>query len=181
MGIVATYIVTTMAYTLWLKHIAVIDLVTIASGFVLRAAGGAVAVDVTMSKWFVLCTVFGSLFIVTGKRYAEMREVGDDAADVRSTLGAYTPGYLRIVLAIACGAAMMSYCLWALETKELSGSTLPFYELSIVPVLTALLRYLLVLENGGGAAPEEVFAHDRVLQVMGVAWVVLFGLGVYLR
>ena len=75
----------------------------------------------------------------------------------------------------------MSYCLWALETKELSGSTLPFYELSIVPVLTALLRYLLVLENGGGAAPEEVFAHDRVLQVMGVAWVVLFGLGVYLR
>jgi decaprenyl-phosphate phosphoribosyltransferase len=180
-GIVATYIVTTMAYTLWLKHIAVIDLVTIASGFVLRAAGGAVAVDVTMSKWFVLCTVFGSLFIVTGKRYAEMRDMGDDAPDVRSTLGSYTPGYLRIVLSIACGAAMMSYCLWALETKELSGSTLPFYELSIVPVLTALLRYLLVLENGGGAAPEEVFAHDRVLQVMGVAWVVLFGLGVYLR
>ena len=50
-----------------------------------------------------------------------------------------------------------------------------------MPVLTALLRYVLVLENGGGAAPEEVFASDRVLQVMGVAWVVLFGLGVYLR
>jgi len=78
-------------------------------------------------------------------------------------------------------AEYLRACLWALETKELSGSTLPFYELSIVPVLTALLRYLLVLENGGGAAPEEVFAHDRVLQVMGVAWVVLFGLGVYLR
>ena len=89
-----------MAYTLWLKHVAVIDLVTIASGFVLRAAGGAVAVDVTMSKWFVLCTVFGSLFIVTGKRYAELRDMGDDAPDVRSTLGSYTPGYLRIVLSI---------------------------------------------------------------------------------
>ena len=134
-----------------------------------------------MSKWFVLCTVFGSLFIVTGKRYAELRDIGDGAAAVRVTLGAYTRDYLRIVLAIACGAAMISYCLWAFETKELADTTLPFYELSIVPVLTALLRYLLVLENGGGAAPEEVFARDRVLQVMGLAWVVLFGLGVYLR
>ncbi len=180
-GIVATYVVTTMAYSAWLKHIAVVDLVTIASGFVLRAAGGAVAVDVPMSKWFVLCTVFGSLFIVTGKRYAELRDIGDGAAAVRVTLGAYTRDYLRILLAIACGAAMISYCLWAFETKELADTTLPYYELSIVPVLTALLRYLLVLENGGGAAPEEVFARDRVLQVMGLAWVVLFGLGVYLR
>lgn len=180
-GIVATYVVTTMAYSVWLKHIAVVDLITIASGFVLRAAGGAVAVDVPMSKWFVLCTVFGSLFIVTGKRYAELRDIGDGAAAVRVTLGAYTRDYLRILLAIACGAAMISYCLWAFETKELADTTLPYYELSIVPVLTALLRYLLVLENGGGAAPEEVFARDRVLQVMGLAWVVLFGLGVYLR
>jgi decaprenyl-phosphate phosphoribosyltransferase len=180
-AVLATYVVTTMAYSAWLKHIAVIDLLTIASGFVLRAAGGAVAVDVTMSKWFVLCTVFGSLFIVTGKRFAELRDIGDEAAAVRVTLGTYTAGYLRIVLAIACGAAMMSYCLWAFETKELADTTLPFYELSIVPVLAALLRYLLVLENGGGAAPEEVFARDRVLQVMGAAWLVLFGLGVYLR
>ena len=66
-----------MAYSVWLKHVAVVDIVTIASGFVLRAAGGAVAVDVPMSSWFVLCTVFGSLFIVTGKRYAELREMGD--------------------------------------------------------------------------------------------------------
>jgi decaprenyl-phosphate phosphoribosyltransferase len=57
---------------------------------------------------------------------------------------------------------------------------LPFYELSIVPMIIALLRYLLVLEQGRGAAPEEVFANDRVLQLSGVAWVVVFGLGVYL-
>ena len=180
-GILVTYVVTTIAYSVWLKHVAVVDLVVIASGFVLRAAAGAVAVDVEMSKWFVLCTVFGSLFIVTGKRYAELREMGSDAGDVRPALAAYTPGYLRVVLTMSCGAAIISYCQWAFETKELSNSDLPFYELSIVPMLTALLRYALVLEDGHGAAPEEVFANDRVLQLLGLAWVVLFGLGVYLR
>ena len=147
-AVVVTYIATTIVYSAWLKHVAVVDLVLVASGFVLRAAAGAVAVDVPMSKWFVLCTVFGSLFIVAGKRYAELREIGDGAGDVRPTLETYTPTYLRGVLTMSCGAAIISYCLWALETKELAGTDLPFYELSIVPMLTAMLRYLL-LDRGG--------------------------------
>ena len=124
----------------------------------LRAAGGAVAVDVPMSNWFVLVTVFGSLFIVTGKRYAELREIGEDAAAVRATLAPTPSGYLRLVLAVSCGAALVSYCQWAFETARRAGDDWPFYELSIVPMLTALLRYALVLEQGRGAAPEEVFA-----------------------
>ncbi len=178
--VVGVYVAVTLVYSFWLKHVAVLDIATVAAGFLLRAAGGAVAVDVEMSQWFVLVTVFGSLFIVVGKRYAELREMGENGAAVRATLADYTVGYLRIVLTLACGATLVSYCLWAFETKELSGSDWPFYELSIVPMLIALLRYTLVLEQGHGAAPEEVFASDRVLQLMGLAWVVLFGLGVYL-
>jgi decaprenyl-phosphate phosphoribosyltransferase len=83
------------------QWIAVLDLVAIASGFVLRAAAGAAAVDVPMSSWFVLVTTFGSLSIVTGKRYAEAIELDDGAHEVRSTLGEYTEGYLRFVLAVA--------------------------------------------------------------------------------
>jgi decaprenyl-phosphate phosphoribosyltransferase len=180
-AVVGVYVATTMAYSAWLKHVAVIDLVTVASGFVLRAAGGAVAVDVPMSQWFVLCTVFGSMFIVTGKRYAELREMGDEAATTRSTLAEYSIGFLRIALTVSCGAALVSYCQWAFETKELSGQDWPFYELSIVPMLTALLRYALVLEQGHGGTPEDVFASDRVLQLLGGLWAVVFGLGVYLR
>jgi decaprenyl-phosphate phosphoribosyltransferase len=59
------------------------------------------------------------------------------------------------------------------------GADFPWYELSIVPVLTAFLRYALILEQGHGAAPEEVFASDRVLQILGVLWVIVFGLAVY--
>jgi decaprenyl-phosphate phosphoribosyltransferase len=178
-AIVALYLLVTLTYSAVWKHIAVIDLIAIASGFVLRAAAGAVAVDVPMSNWFVLCTTFGSLFIVTGKRFAEARELGDDAHRLRATLADYSEGFLRFVLAIACGAALVSYCMWAFERRDLTGSDFPFYELSIVPMLAAFLRYALILEQGHGAAPEEVFGSDRVLQILGVLWVLVFALAVY--
>jgi decaprenyl-phosphate phosphoribosyltransferase len=178
-AIVALYLAVTLTYSAIWKHIAVVDLVAIASGFVLRAAAGAVAVDVPMSSWFVLCITFGSLFIVTGKRFAESRELGDDAGRLRATLEEYSEGFLRFVLALACGGALVSYCMWAFERRDLVGADFPWYELSIVPVLTAFLRYALILEQGHGAAPEEVFASDRVLQILGVLWVVVFGLAVY--
>lgn len=182
-AVVAVYIALTLSYTFWLKEEPIIDLLAIASGFVLRAAAGAVAVDVPMSRWFVLCVTFGSLFIVVGKRYAELNEVGGQAG-TRATLETYTPGFLRMLLSVSLGGALISYCVWAFETSELASLTgegldLPFYELSIVPMIAALFRYLLVLERGEGSAPEEVFASDRVLQLAGVAWVIIYGVAVY--
>jgi decaprenyl-phosphate phosphoribosyltransferase len=178
--VTAGYVLLTTLYSSALKHVAVVDLVAVASGFVLRAIAGAVATDVPMSTWFVLCTSFGSLFIVTGKRYAELREYGDHAGASRASLDDYTLGFLRIVLSVSVGATLVTYCIWAFDTKEISGSTWPFYELSIVPMVTALLRYTLILEQGHGAAPEEIFVVDRTLQVLGVIWAVVFGLGVYI-
>jgi decaprenyl-phosphate phosphoribosyltransferase len=176
--VVGGYVVLTSTYSTILKHIAVVDLVAVAAGFVLRAIAGAVATDVQMSKWFSLTISFASLFIVAGKRYAELRDLGDDA-QTRSTLDDYSLGFLRIVLSVSCGAALVTYCIWAFDTRELAGSTWPFYELSIIPMGTALLRYTLILEQGHGAAPEEIFAHDRVLQILGVIWLAVFAIGVY--
>ena len=175
-AVVAVYIALTLSYTFWLKEVAIIDLLAIASGFVLRAAGGAVAVDVPMSRWFVLCVTFGSLFIVVGKRYAELHEVGAGSG-TRTTLDTYTPGFLRMLLSVSLGGALISYCVWAFETAE--GKDFPFYELTIVPMIAALFRYLLVLERGEGSAPEEVFARDRVLQLAGLVWVIIYGVAVY--
>ncbi len=174
--VVAVYIVLTLTYTFWLKEVAVIDLLAIAAGFVLRAAAGAVTVDVPMSRWFVLCVTFGSLFIVVGKRYAELQEVGTDAG-TRATLDTYTPGFLRMLLSASLAGALLSYCVWAFETAE--GTDIPLYELSIVPMIAALFRYLLVLERGEGSAPEEVFASDRVLQLAGLIWIIIYGVAVY--
>lgn len=178
-AVLVAYAALTLCYSSYLKHVAVIDLIAIAAGFVLRAIAGAVATDVEMSQWFVLCTTFGSLFIVTGKRYAELRELGEEAASTRATLEAYSLTYLRTLLSVSVGATIVAYCMWAFETAELAGSDLPLYELSIVPMLAALLRYLLILEQGHGGAPEEVFVADRQLQAYGVVWIIVFGLGVY--
>ena len=131
-AIVGVYLVVNIAYNLGLKRIPVVYLVAVASGFILRAAAGAVAVDVPMSRWFILCITFGSLFIVVGKRYAELNEMGKGAG-TRVTLYAYSVGYLRILLSVSCGAALLSYCVWAFETSEVGPSTsgssfdFPFY------------------------------------------------------
>jgi decaprenyl-phosphate phosphoribosyltransferase len=176
--VVSGYVTQTTLYSTVLKHVAVIDLVAVASGFVLRAIGGAEATRVHMSTWFLLCTSFGSLFIVTGKRYAELREMGAGKR-TRATLDEYTREFLRTVLAVSIGGTIVMYCQWAFEAREVSGSSWPFYELSIVPMLIALLRYTLVIEQGHGSAPEEVFMADRWLQATGLVWAVVFALGVY--
>jgi decaprenyl-phosphate phosphoribosyltransferase len=174
----STYVVLTSLYSAVFKHIAVVDLFVVAAGFVLRAIVGATANDVPASTWFLLTISFASLFIVTGKRYAELRDLGS-GAETRATLEEYSLGFLRIVLSVSCGSALLTYCLWAFETAELAGSSWPFYELSIVPMGMALMRYTLILEQGHGAAPEEIFLADRTLQILGLIWAAVFGLGVY--
>jgi len=176
---VTVYAVLTVSYSTVLKHQPVLDLLAVAGGFVVRAIAGAEASSVEMSSWFLLCASFGALFIVTGKRYAEMKELGEGNGSTRSTLMAYSLDYLRMVLVVSLGSTLVAYCMWAFATKEIAGSSWPSYELSIIPMLAALMRYLLALEQGRGGAPEEVFASDRTLQVLGLIWVIIFGLGVY--
>lgn len=176
---VLVYVVLTSSYSTVFKYQPVLDLMAVASGFVLRAIAGAEATQVEMSNWFLLCVSFGALFIVSGKRFAEQREMGSDNHTTRAILSVYTAEFLRTVVTVSLGATMVSYCLWAFATKELSGSTWPFYELSIVPMLAALFRYLLALDQGRGSAPEEIFTADRTIQALGLVWAVIFCLGVY--
>lgn len=174
---VGVYVAVTLAYNAGLRQVAVIDLLAVASGFVLRAVAGAVAVDVPMSTWFVLCVSFGALFVVTGKRYAEFVKRGDRAVEGRSSLGLYTVGYLRSVLTVSVTVSILTYCLWAFESDVASGSV--WFVVSIVPVVGVFLRYLLVLDTGGGAAPEEVFWRDRPIQLLGLVWLVVYLVAVY--
>lgn len=184
LAVLMGHVALTIAYSVWLKHIPVLDLVVVASGFVLRAAAGAVAVSVAMSGWFLLFIIFGALFVVTGKRFAEINFLAEEAGTedpgrIRGTLAVYTPGYLRDVMVINCGGAILTYCLWAFEARQTAGTSLVLYELTILPVLLALFRYLLVLDRGKGAAPEDVFVRDRVIQISGLVWVIIFAIAVY--
>jgi decaprenyl-phosphate phosphoribosyltransferase len=176
--VTAVYVACTTSYSIWFKHIPVIDITLLASGFVLRAIAGAVATGVPISDWFFIVTAFGSLFMVAGKRHAEFEEMGQQRAGFRATLGEYSIAYLNYVRAVASGVTLVAYCLWAFEKTGTEAGP-PWYEFSIVPFVLAILRYALVVESGGGGAPEDVVARDRPLQAMILAWVVLFGIAIY--
>jgi decaprenyl-phosphate phosphoribosyltransferase len=176
---VAGYVAITTSYSALLKHVAVVDLVAVAAGFVLRAVAGAAATDVPISDWFFIVTSFGSLFMVSGKRGAEAQEMGDGASEFRSVLGAYSTSYTAYLRSVTSGAVLVAYCLWAFEKQALSATDFPWYQLSILPFVMAVLRYALVLDQGRGSAPEEIILGDRALQLIGVAWAIVFGIGVY--
>jgi decaprenyl-phosphate phosphoribosyltransferase len=179
---IAGYVALTTAYSVVLKHVAVVDLVAVAAGFVLRAVAGAAATDVPISEWFFIVTSFGALFMVSGKRGAEASEMGRGAAQFRAVLGAYSESYTAYLRSVTSGAVLVAYCLWAFEKADASINppSVPWYQLTILPFVMALLRYALVLDRGDrGSAPEEIILGDRTLQLIGVAWAIVFGIAVY--
>ena len=181
--VVAIYVSVTTAYSYWLKDIVILDVVAVASGFVLRAIAGAAATGVPVSDWFFIVTSFGSLFVVTGKRQGEIGDLAEEegtAGDVRATLDEYSPSYLAYLRTISSGVMFMAYCVWAFETAASASGSVPWFELSILPFVIAVLRYALLLDHGQGAAPEELFFADRPLQLAGLAWALTYGIAVYL-
>jgi decaprenyl-phosphate phosphoribosyltransferase len=176
LAVAAGYLALTVSYTLWWREVAVADIAAVAGGFVLRALAGGVATSVPVSRWFLVVTSFGALFLVTGKRYAELRE-HPDKAGARAPLAAYSASYLRFVLGLSATITTMSYCLWALQKSH--AARLSWYELTVVPMVLWLLRYALLLEGGGGESPERLMFSDRFLLIMSATWVALFICGVY--
>ena len=189
--VLGVYVGISSSYSAWLKHQAIFDIAAVASGFVLRAIAGGVAAGVPLSDWFLIVASAGSLLMVSGKRHAEFVELGEDAAEHRPILNEYSIPFLRYIRSVSSSVALGAYFLWAFErangaqpgaavteVARTSHGAL-WFELSIVPFALAILRYALLLDAGKGGAPEEVVLSDRTLQVLGVALVGLFALGLY--
>ena len=179
LGVVIAYLVFTIAYSLWFKHEPVIELALLALGFLLRAVAGAAAANLPISQWFLIVAAFGSLFMATGKRFSELqRHERDNTGErpQRRSLSGYTMGFLGFVLATSASVTIAAYCLWAFEVGQ-APSTLPWAQWSVLPFVLALLRYGATIYRGAAETPEDALLADRVLLVLGAAWVVLFTLG----
>jgi decaprenyl-phosphate phosphoribosyltransferase len=177
--VVAVYIAVQVAYCFWLKHQPVIDICIVASGFLMRAIAGGAATGIPLSQWFLLIAGFGSLFMVAGKRYAEMRLAQRTGARIRRSLESYSPSYLRFVWTLSAAVLIMSYGLWAFEIRELNHHSM-WSVLSIVPFVIAVLRYAVDIDSGNGGEPEDIALGDRVLQALAVLWLGTVALAVYL-
>jgi decaprenyl-phosphate phosphoribosyltransferase len=176
--VVLSYIVLSLAYSMALKDQAVIDLAIVAAGFVLRATAGGVASGIVLSQWFLLAAAFGSLFMVAGKRYSELRELGDKAATSRRSLGSYSLGYLRFVWTLSATILIATYCLWAFEVQA-EWHRPVFAQVSIAPFVLGILRYSADIDHGTAGAPEDIVLRDRALQALGVLWAATFLAGVF--
>lgn len=179
-GVVVAYAVFTLAYSLALKHEPVIELALLAMGFLLRAIAGGAASGLPISQWFLIVAGFGSLFMAAGKRYSELdrfvREGDSDDAPKRKSLDGYTLGYLRFVWGIAAAVTITAYALWAFDVAE-TPSSFPWAEWSVLPFVLAILRYGVSIDRGKAEAPEDTALGDKVLLLLALAWLVLFGLG----
>jgi len=175
-GAVATAYVTLLAlYSGPLKHIVIIDVLTIAIGFVLRVAAGAVAVGVPMSHWLLVCTILLAMFLGLSKRRHELTLLTDGAIGHRRILQEYSPYLLDQMIGVVTASTLMAYVFYAISEEtavrfgtSLLGLTIPF-------PLYGIFRYLyLVHQREGGGSPAELLLNDRPL----LACVALWGLAV---
>jgi decaprenyl-phosphate phosphoribosyltransferase len=175
--VVVVYAVCSVAYSIRLKREPVVELVLVSSGFLLRAVAGGAATGVPLSRWFVLTAGFAALFVVAGKRYAELVLVERTGRLTRPVLSAYSGTYLRFVWTLCGAAVLVTYAQWAFSMAPAAGSM--WSVLSTVPFVVGLLRYALELDRGDTGEPEEVVLRDPLLVSLGILWLVCLVLSVY--
>ena len=175
---IAAYIALVFIYSIAGKHIVIFDTMLVAVGFVLRAVGGALAIQVPSSDWFVLCTFFAALFLALSKRRAEMISQDGGSAGHRAVIGEYSESGLATYTATAIAATVITYSLYAIDSAPL----FPLLPLTVPFVLFAVFRYHHLVETAGlGERPEEVFLRDRTFQICVLAFLALSMTAIYLE
>jgi decaprenyl-phosphate phosphoribosyltransferase len=172
--VVLGYAALTLSYTLLWRDVVVMDVLVIAAGFVFRALAGAAAVDIALSRSFLIVTSACALFLVVGKRHAELVNAGRRMAS-RTTLRGYSRRGLRLLLLASAGVGCVAYAAWSFN-RPASG---PWLALSLAPFVLWLARYVGLVRQGAGEAPEELVLRDRGLMALSAAWSLLFIAGVY--
>lgn len=168
-GIVLIYILMMSLYSRWLKNLVILDVFVISAGFILRAIGGAVVVDIPISPWLYVCTILLALFIGFAKRRHELVLLDGNAENHRRNLADYSVALLDQFILIVAGSVIIAYSLYTFDSPALPDDgrmmlTIPF-------VLYGLFRYLyLVHQLHLGGAPEHLLLEDRPLLLTVLLW-----------
>ncbi len=170
------YLVVQLAYSLWLKHLVIIDIFCIASSFFLRVMAGALVIDVSVSSWLLVCTFFVSLFIALCKRRHEMLLLEERAADHRKVLGTYDMLLLDQMISVVTASSVVAYSVYTLSSETVSRFGTTNLKYTIPFVLYGIYRYLyLVYCKRQGGSPEAILLTDvpMIVNLIGYSIVVL--------
>jgi len=164
------YALTVSAYSLWLKHIVLLDVLVISAGFVLRAVAGAVAIPVEISPWLLICTLLLAMFLSLGKRRQELVLL-NNAENHRKVLSHYTRRFLDQMITIVASATLVAYCVYTVDPETVRKFHTHLMPLTIPFVLYGIFRYLyLVHKHQEGESPSRTLFTDPPLLINIVLW-----------
>jgi 4-hydroxybenzoate polyprenyltransferase len=176
------YFLMQLAYSFKLKHMVVLDVMTVAAGFALRAVAGTVLVHVTISSWLFVCTILFALFIALAKRRHELLTLSAGGTGHRAVLENYSETLLDQMMAVATSSAVIAYCLYTIAPETIAKFGTHSLMLTVPFVLYAVYRYLyLVYRKEMGGAPEQVLFGDLPLLVDVLLWMGSVVAVIYLR
>jgi len=177
MAVLLGYLVLTVAYSVKLKHIVILDVLVLAIGFVLRAFAGTVVIDVNISVWLFICTILLALFLVLTKRRAEMTVFENSATAQRSVLANYSPGLLDQMISVVTASTVVSYAIYTASPSEFHTRNLV---LTVPFVIYGVFRYLyLVYQKQVGTDPDKAIFRDVPLLVNNLLWLIVSGVIIY--
>ncbi len=171
--IMAAYLLLQILYTLYLKHLVILDIFSIAAGFVFRVVAGGLAIGVQLSPWLLICTMLLSLFLAMAKRRHELVFLKEDAADHRGILKEYSPYLLDQMMGVVTATTVMSYALYTISEETIAKFHTPNLIFTVPFVLYGIFRYLyLVHQKVEGGRPEEILLTDRPLLLTVLGWTI---------
>jgi len=169
--IASAYVLLMGWYTLGLKHVVILDVIALAGGFVLRAAGGAVAVHVVFSHWLLLLTLLLALFLALSKRRAELVALSDDAHTHRKSLGEYSPYLLDQMIGVVTASTLLAYAFYTISPETIAKFGTDRLLWTVPFPLYGIFRYLyLVHQREGGGSPSDTLLEDRPILICVALW-----------
>ena len=173
-AVAATYAGLLILYSAWLKHVVIVDVLVVASGFVLRAVGGAVAIGVEISGWLLICTILLALFLALGKRRHEYLTLGAGAATHRPILAEYSAELIDQMIAVVTASTVTAYALYTMSPETVAKFHTHWLPASLPFVLYGIFRYLYLLYRRQlGGNPSELFLNDAPLLVNSLLWLLV--------
>lgn len=165
------YVALQLAYSLGLKRQVILDVLSIALGFVIRASAGGAAIDVPISQWLLVCTILLALFLALAKRRHEITLLGEEAARHRAILGEYTPYLVDQMIAVVAASTLMGYAVYTVSSDTVERFGTPWLGLTLPFPLYGIFRYLyLVHRRSQGGSPTELLLADRPLLLCVALW-----------
>ncbi|WP_257874476.1 UbiA prenyltransferase family protein [Helicobacter sp. 11S03491-1] len=180
--LISLYILINLFYTFKLKHIPILDIFIIASGFVIRLFVGAIAIGVGLSEWIIVMTFLLALFLALAKRRDDLILHESNGKKMRKVMDGYNKQFLDIAISISASVVMIAYILWSVSSEVKARLHSDYLYLTSIFVLAGIFRYMqIIFVDQKSGSPTKIILKDRFLQIVVIAWLLSLVVLIYFK